>query len=541
MAYFLVDNFANGLDLRRSMEVAPPGTLRVLRNAFVNEGGEIEKRKAFVRNDTLTEYGQNTNWKGKVSGPYEVPGDADSVFFMHRYDGLPGGDFTAGGGGIAEYITVGDGFNEKTFWVAKSTLSLTNFGGLFCSLSYSQHGAYGYAVEQYVNNSDEQYTREHTYVTFTGTEPTNIAAVAANAGRGAQMTLLDKGYVVSGDVMYASAVGDPSTMSGTGSGSLNITTQGRPIGTAIGLGDYFGQLAIFGKRGVQFYSVDPDFAQNQYQRSIPASLMAPASITGYGDGDVFFLGKDGVRSLQARDSSNLARVSDVGSPVDKLLARELTYDPDEEEYIFSTSGSLRALADFYDLAKGIVHGETGQFWLCLKDKVHVLSRHPAAKVLAWSTFDLERNTLANVSEASGTLKSRWVADICQVGQSIVFRNFADEVFLYGGENGDTYDTTEVEVITPFMDMGRPGDHKTFTGVDLVCFGDWRVEFTTEPAVDGRAIKWELLGEIEHSTRYNYREALDVSGMQIALRLTTTSPFAARLSQIGVFYDMGAQK
>jgi hypothetical protein len=43
MALYLVQNFASGLDLRRSAETAPPGSLRVLTNAFINEGGEIEK------------------------------------------------------------------------------------------------------------------------------------------------------------------------------------------------------------------------------------------------------------------------------------------------------------------------------------------------------------------------------------------------------------------------------------------------------------------------------------------------------------------
>ena len=42
------DSFPNGLDTRRSVLTSQPGTLAVLNNGHVNQGAEIEKRKAFV-------------------------------------------------------------------------------------------------------------------------------------------------------------------------------------------------------------------------------------------------------------------------------------------------------------------------------------------------------------------------------------------------------------------------------------------------------------------------------------------------------------
>src|SRR6185436_347904 len=50
----LVDNFAAGLDVRKSALTAPGGTLVRLKNATINPGGEIEKRRAFVKIGTLT-------------------------------------------------------------------------------------------------------------------------------------------------------------------------------------------------------------------------------------------------------------------------------------------------------------------------------------------------------------------------------------------------------------------------------------------------------------------------------------------------------
>src|SRR6187397_1019760 len=49
MAYEVVENFAAGLDNRKSPLTAPGGTLTRLKNAAVNPGGEIEKRRAFVK------------------------------------------------------------------------------------------------------------------------------------------------------------------------------------------------------------------------------------------------------------------------------------------------------------------------------------------------------------------------------------------------------------------------------------------------------------------------------------------------------------
>lgn len=49
MSYITVENFKFGLDARRSELTSQSGTLVTLENAYVNNGGEIEKRKAFVR------------------------------------------------------------------------------------------------------------------------------------------------------------------------------------------------------------------------------------------------------------------------------------------------------------------------------------------------------------------------------------------------------------------------------------------------------------------------------------------------------------
>lgn len=47
MSYLVVENFNGGLDGRRHVLAAKPGTLAKLRNAHITRGGEVEKRKSF--------------------------------------------------------------------------------------------------------------------------------------------------------------------------------------------------------------------------------------------------------------------------------------------------------------------------------------------------------------------------------------------------------------------------------------------------------------------------------------------------------------
>lgn len=49
MSNININNFKAGLDTRRSVLSSQPGTLMLLNNAHINEGGEVEKRKAFFR------------------------------------------------------------------------------------------------------------------------------------------------------------------------------------------------------------------------------------------------------------------------------------------------------------------------------------------------------------------------------------------------------------------------------------------------------------------------------------------------------------
>lgn len=58
MAYFIIEDFKSGLDVRRSRFTSVPGTLQEIVDAHITRGGDIETRKAFVDKGSLRPPGQ---------------------------------------------------------------------------------------------------------------------------------------------------------------------------------------------------------------------------------------------------------------------------------------------------------------------------------------------------------------------------------------------------------------------------------------------------------------------------------------------------
>lgn len=533
MPYLLISDFSNGLDLRRPRETAPSGSSQILRNAFVNEGGQIEKRKAFVLQENLTTFGQG-DAKGMIAGPYPVVGEnVPTVLVRYRGD-TDYGPFEPTQ--FRQNLDPVTGQVLQRYHVKRSDTELTNHS-LHHVRSSSAYNGNLYTVETYFSEANSAWREIHIFVSDPLGSPVDTV-LTENQFRAFSKVLKQKNYIVEGDTVFASALGDPSDMSGTGSWVTDLKNQGPEIGDAVAIGDYFGQLVIFGKRGIMFWSVDPDPDLNQYLRAIDGSTFAPRSVIPYGSGDILYLSRNGIRSLQARDSSNFAQVSDIGSPIDLLIRKDLEVDEDDEDLIPGTT-TFRNNARFYELATATVLRETGQFMLALKDSVYVLSRFTGAGVQAWSTYDLPRPV--NPGGDNGEIKAQWVADWCEVGDTIMMRNFADEFYLLGGADGTVYDNSEVEVVLPFMDMGRPGHVKNFTGFDAVCSGSWKVEFSTFDPGPGQEIEWQGLAEVCGSTRADGRIDLNVSGTQIALRLTTVDAFDATISELLIHYEDAHQK
>jgi len=79
----VISSFRYGLDTRRESLASLPGTLQTLQNAFINSGGEIEKRRAFVYLGTIP--------NGASGAPASGFQDTDSGIMVFSSDPNPGG------------------------------------------------------------------------------------------------------------------------------------------------------------------------------------------------------------------------------------------------------------------------------------------------------------------------------------------------------------------------------------------------------------------------------------------------------------------
>ncbi len=349
----------------------------------------------------------------------------------------------------------------------------------------------------------------NTYTaTLDGTEykVTGQAAGTANSVR----AVAQKMYGVTQSLLYFTGFTgsppqpDPTAWDAatTGAGFINMSTQYAGSEELVGVGVYQSRVAAFSRRAVQIWNVDADPEQNSpYQVLLNVGAIAPRSIVEYGDLDIFFLSESGVRSLRARDSSNLASANDVGVAIDNKLTAELR-DMDRRAVRRATA---------------VVEPEDNRYLLALGETIYVFSNFPGSRVAAWSTYDLDGEV------------SDWA-----VAGSRLYARVGDSVRLYGGASGTQYDDSETEVVLPFLDGQNPAAFKQFEGLDLGVLGAWDVEIGLEP---NQPEEWEMVTSVLVST-YGSEQANSLAGQgtHVALRLRTREPGPAMLGNLLIHYQ-----
>jgi hypothetical protein len=327
------------------------------------------------------------------------------------------------------------------------------------------------------------------------------------------VTFGDKMYSVAQSLLYYSGftgappVPDPTgwdPATATGAGFINMATQSGGSSDLVGVGKYQNSMAVFSRRDTQIWTIDPDPDKNsRFQVLDGIGAVANRSIQSFGDVDLFFLSDTGVRSLRARDSSNIASAQDVGSPIDPEIRELLVQDP-----LLSRSTA-------------IVDPSTGRYLLALGDKVYAFSHFPGSKISAWSTY-----------VGLGTF-----TDFAVAGNRLYGRS-GDIVYLMGGASGSDYNTGDLqtEVWIPFMDAESPATQKTFLGLDIGCEGDWEIFLHPNPAAPEM---YEYVGSVSGTTfGFQPRFAIGGQGTHFSLRLVHQGSEYARLANVVVHYRTG---
>ena len=316
-------------------------------------------------------------------------------------------------------------------------------------------------------------------------------------------TLKGKVYLTAGTIKYFSALNDPLNYEDDleTAGFINMANEFSGADELVGLGVYQSNLATFARRQVFIYYVDADPSLNrQLQVLNNTGAVAEGSIVSVGDLDSFYWSDTGVRSLRARDSSNYAAVSDIGNPIDNLLV-EAIRSLDEDEY---------------SAAKAIIEPVDGRYMLIVGDVIYNFTSFPASKVAAWTTYETEFTPIALASLAN----------------RVYVRGDDDKVYLYGGDDNNTYEAMDCEVILPHLDAKSPALEKQFTGMDAALQGLWEIYISTntqQPDRYEKVMSWDKL------TYDLGRIPMDARGTHISVKLKHTVAGYARIGNVAIHY------
>lgn len=378
------------------------------------------------------------------------------------------------------------------------------------------------SINQYVNiiskESGSSYNNKAVAVTVAGNvttafDPTSQTYLDGGADASAVngytpgsfvRPVKTKMYALSDSLLHFSKIDDPTEWNDTtvGAGFINLSNHSRGSEDLKAIANYFDNIAVFAQDAIQIWFVDPDETKNQQIQVLQnTGTIAPNSVVEFGDNDVFYLNLSGIRSLRSRDSSNAAFVGDIGNPIDELIAADIR--------------SNRASAE---AAQAILEPRDGRYFIAIGSKVYVFSFFPSSKVSAWSVYE------------PGFVVDRWAYD----GRQTLCRS-GNKLYSLGGENGDTYDTSEVVVQMPFLDASAPATSKTFHSIDVTCENSWTVSVATDP--QDIALRQEV-ATVYQTTFGLGRAAISNHSTHIAPRLVCNSAGAAKLGNIAIHYDSG---
>lgn len=277
------------------------------------------------------------------------------------------------------------------------------------------------------------------------------------------MGLNDKLYFVSEDTLFFSSIQDATRYEQqyATAGFVQISSSYRGADALVALSPYQSGLAIFSRRTIQIWNVDPDPA-NYSKRQVLDNIgtVAALSVQSVGDLDTYFLADSGVRSLHVRDASNNGVITDIGTPIDGVLQSVLGGLTDEEKSI----------------ACAVIEPSSNRYWLHLDGTIYVLSYFMSSGVAAWSTYLPTYN--------DGTAQVGFFPMKFVVVNGLVYCLAADgKIFVYGGENGSSYDDAIPSWKTPYLSARSPATRKQATGVDAALEGAWTVSVGMDPVSD----------------------------------------------------------
>jgi hypothetical protein len=476
--YYEISNFQQGMDLRKSALTAPAGTLRMLQNAHITPGGEIEKRSAF------------NYWCDAPAGSLGLC-DVNNEAYTH----LPG---------ASSYIT-------PPTASAVGVIGIVPPAGVTLQYMYS-YDVYNGQIFASFPGSDGHW---HAY--YNGVLVPGAQDLCQDV-----RTYKEKMYALWGRNLNFSAVGDPTiwtdpppdasgNVAHNGSGFINIGANDADSEQLMAMEVYYDKMAIFSQLSCQLWFLDPDPSLNQYYQTLrDAGTPAPTSVRQYVANDVYFLGTHGIRSLRARDLTTTAAVADVGSPLDPVI---------QELIAARTSGGLY-------WAETILSPRTGRIWMIMSDRIYVLSNFASPNISAWSVY------VPGFSVAQ--------QGACFSDPYVVLRDTNDRLYRFGAPGALTYDSCPVSFLTPFLSFDKPATYKFYQGFDAICTANsgsaWSIQMSFDPTVS--PTPYDQICTLNGPTMLGGRIPVNGRGTHIQLQATHAAPGPATFSKLFIHYAPG---
>lgn len=525
MPYLILEDFKGGVDRRRPRYAGKPGTLWSAADAHISLGGDIEGRKAMVDygdlGDTtfgLVGAGSRLYTFGSEATP-SLPGaviyqrlqyvggamtrfvDAD-VFngklyviaefgdgsVQHFYDGTLVAAWNDGivRAHMGSMAGVASDFADLINAQASARYTAAAAGNVVTLVAVTDNLAFTVSTlaEDGGDTDDETLTYVETVapapgtpqegtLTFGGTfDPGDRFGVKLSTGSPAVYDFIGnygkpfgsaacvrthkrKVYAGAGPLLFFSAVNEPtlwnsdSDSDDAGAGFIPVANHVGGSESVDGLDIYQGRLGVFSRSVIQLWTMQADDTLNNPDQFLEnTGTRAPRSTLEFGGNDVFYLDDLGVRSIRARGETNNAYASELGAAINPVIRDWMRASSPEQ----------------IDGAVSAVEPVDGRFWLAIGSRAFVFSFYPNTGIAAWTWYNFDFG----------------VTDLARTGNQLWARGDDGHLYLYGGDSGEEYDDTDVEIELPFTTAQKDGTFKSMNGMDMAATGSWEATWLLDP-------------------------------------------------------------
>lgn len=488
--------------------------------------------KRFVGGIQMTELLSADNFQGKIYAIAKFEGGIISHFYNGKkvtsWDGVAtsSGDPASVAASLASQIKL-DGLYESTSLDNKIFIQFFKKNTNYTVSAVSVNGgsvAQGVSIYTVPADVDSpqfttveisgDYEQYDVFTIVVDSVSYTTQAGASIVGRFCR-THMDKMYSTSGSLLYFSETstnGGPSAFTNNtsnGAGVINLSNQDSGSSALTSIALYQGKLAIFSESSVQVWTMSADPKLNSFSQILNnVGTSAPNSVVSLGNIDTYFLSQLGVRSLRARDASNVAIVSDVGNPIDDMIL-----------YDMSQLSSLKR-----DAAFGLIDPVDGRYWLSIGPKVYVYSYFPSSGINAWSVY------LPTTGPDRVPIE---ISHLCTLNNRIYARS-GNFVYAYGGLTGSRYDESIVKVQMPYLDGGKPAHFKTISAIDSACIGEWDIYVGSDISAPE---SFDYIGKIQNSTYSNGRIMTTAIGTHASIKMTNSADGYAKIGNFAVHFEL----